>query len=184
MKQYSEITIEEYEKLINLLKIVHLKKEALFLHAGERTDTFGFVVSGVLRLFYTDAEGNEFNKSFCMARDFVASYSALLLNRESRLSIQALEPTTLMIINYNGFLELASNQLCWEVLSKKIAEQLYIKKEQRESELLLDSAEVRYLNFLRTYPNLENVIKQYHIASYLGITPVSLSRIRAKLNKS
>lgn len=178
--KYSEIPLEEYEKLKSISEICHLQKGQFFLQAGQKPDKFGFVVSGILRLFYTDHEANEFNKSFCLEGDFAASYSALLQNKESRLSINALEMTTLIIANYNDYLNLINQHLCWQVLSRKLAEDLFIKKEQKESQFLLDNAEERYLNFLQEYPNLENRIKQYHIASYLGITPVALSRIKAR----
>jgi CRP-like cAMP-binding protein len=71
--------------------------------------------------------------------------------------------------------------LSLQQLNCKIAESLFIKKERREATLLLDDAKTRYLNFLEEYPGLETRLKQYHIASYLGITPVSLSRVRAQL---
>lgn len=178
--KYSEIPIEEFEKFKSITKICHLEKGQFFLQAGEKTDKFGFVISGILRLFYTDFEGNEYNKSFCMEEDFVASYSALLQNKESRLSINALEKATMIVVNYNDYLKLVDQHLCWQILSRKLAEKLFIKKEQKESQFLLDSAEERYYNFLQEYPKLEGRIKQYHIASYLGITPVALSRIRMK----
>lgn len=178
--KYSEIPIEEFEKFKSITKICHLEKGQFFLQAGEKPDKFGFVISGILRLFYTDFEGNEYNKSFCMEEDFVASYSALLQNKESRLSINALEKATMIVVNYNDYLKLVDQHLCWQILSRKLAEKLFIKKEQKESQFLLDSAEERYYNFLQEYPKLEGRIKQYHIASYLGITPVALSRIRMK----
>ena len=68
--------------------------------------------------------------------------------------------------------------LRWERLGRLLTEQLYIKKEQREAEFLLDDAPTRYRNFQKQYPGLEDRLPQYHVASYLGITPVALSRIR------
>lgn len=177
--KYSEIPIEEFEKFKSITEIYHLEKGQFFLQAGEKPDKFGFVVAGVLRLFYTTIEGNEYNKSFCVEGDFVASYSALLQNKESKLSINVLEKATLIIAHYNDYLKLTNQHLCWQILSRKLAEDLFIKKEQKESQFLLDSAEERYYNFLQEYSNLESRIKQYHVASYLGITPVALSRIRA-----
>ena len=70
--------------------------------------------------------------------------------------------------------------MCWQIVARKLAEMVFILKEKREAELLLSDAQERYQQFLADYPNLEKHIAQYHIASYLGITPESLSRIRAK----
>ncbi len=180
---YSEIPPKEFEKLVRVSRVCHLKKGEYFQQAGERPNKFGFVISGILRLYYTNGSGDEFNKNFCVENDFVAAYSALLQNRVSRLSIQAMEETTLLVIGYKDYLQLFNQHLCWQILGRKIAENLFIKKEEKESQFLLDSAETRYLKFLKEYPDLEVRIKQYHIASYLGITPVALSRIRTKLRR-
>ncbi|MDA8214408.1 MAG: Crp/Fnr family transcriptional regulator [Nitrospiraceae bacterium] len=180
---YSEIPPGEYEKLLKISRVCHLKKGEYFQRAGERPNKFGFVISGILRLYYTNGSGDEFNKSFCIETDLVAAYSALLQNRASRLSIQALEKTTLLVIGYKDYLKLLDQHMCWQILGRRIAENLFIKKEEKESQFLLDSVEMRYLKFLKEYPDLEVRIKQYHIASYLGITTVTLSRIRTKLRR-
>jgi CRP-like cAMP-binding protein len=131
-------------------------------------------------LYYLDATGTEWTKSFCVAGNVVAAYSALLRGEPSRLYIQALEPSTLLIADFAAYQTLTLEHPCWQIVNCKLAESLFIKKEQRESELLLDDAPTRYQKFLDEYPGLEARVKQYHIASYLGITPVSLSRIRAQ----
>jgi CRP-like cAMP-binding protein len=98
----------------------------------------------------------------------------------ARFSIQALEESHLLVCNLQPVVELFDQHRCWERLGRKLAEQLYIKKETREAEFLLDDAETRYNNFQRAYPGLEHRLAQYHVASYLGITPVALSRIRRR----
>jgi len=158
-----------------------LKRGDFFVRAGDAPRTIGFIVSGILRLYYVDDEGNEYTKSFCAENDFVAAYSALLLAQPSRLFIEALEDSRLLIADYSVYRLLCEEHPCWQVVNCKIAEGLFIKKEKRESTLLLDDAKTRYLNFLKEYPGLETRLKQHHIASYLGITPVTLSRIRAQL---
>jgi CRP-like cAMP-binding protein len=142
------------------------------------------VVSGLLRLYYIDANGNEFIKSFCVENEIVAAYSALLLHEPSRLFIQALEPSTLLVADFAEYQAVSAQHACWQMVNSRIAETLFIKKEKREAALLLDDAETRYRAFLAEYPQLEQRVKQHHIASYLGITPVSLSRIRARLRRS
>jgi CRP-like cAMP-binding protein len=180
---YSEIPPKEFEKLVKISRICYFKKGEYFQRVGDLPHKFGFVISGILRLYYINDSGDEFNKSLCIENDFVAAYSALLQNRASRLSIQALEETTLLVIGYKDYLKLLNQHMCWQILGRRIAENLFIKKEEKESQFLLDSAETRYLKFLKEYPCLEVRIKQYHIASYLGITPVALSRIRTKLRR-
>ena len=119
--------------------------------------------------------------SFCAENVFVAAYSALLMKQPSRLFIQALEDTKLLVADYSVYRSLSESQAGLQRLNCRIAEFLFIKKERRESALLLDDAKTRYLSFLEEYPGLEARLKQHHIASYLGVTPVTLSRIRAQL---
>jgi CRP-like cAMP-binding protein len=134
-------------KATNLFKIYTLERGDFFVRAGDVPKTIGFVNSGILRLYYVDRDGNEYTKSFCAENSFVAAYSALLLQQPSRLFIQALEETKLLIADYSAYRVLSENHACWQALNCKIAEFLFIKKEKRESALLLDDAKTRYLSF-------------------------------------
>ena len=182
LQSITPVPDDELEKADKIFHPAQLSKGDFFVQAGEIPQTLGFVVSGLLRFYYIDASGNEFNKSFSIENGFVAAYSGLLLGEPSRLFIDAIEDSTLLVANYEAYRMLSAEHLCWQIINRKIAEGLYIKKEKRESELLLDDATTRYLTFRREYPGLEDRLKQYHIASYLGITPVTLSRIRMQLN--
>ncbi|MEN6351246.1 MAG: Crp/Fnr family transcriptional regulator [Syntrophomonas sp.] len=174
---------EEQVKLHKLIKSVSVKKDDYFLKAGEIPNRIGFVVSGLLRLFYIDSSGMEINKYFCLENSLAISYSAFLLREESKLYIQALEDSDLYVIDYKAYNQLIKSHHCWEIAARKLAEMLFIIKEKKEAALLLNSAQERYLTFLKDYPHLEKRINQYHIASYLGITPESLSRIRSNLRQ-
>ncbi len=105
-----------------------------------------------------------------------------LQRTESLLYLQALEDTTLLVIDHATYTELLARHVGWQVTARKLAELLFIIKEKREAELLLLSAPERYARFRRDFPGLEQRVNQYHIASYLGITPESLSRICAGLS--
>lgn len=181
LRSLVELPEDEAIKVRHLFQTHHLNRGEFFVRAGEVPSTIGVVVSGILRLYYVDADGNDFTKSFCAENSFVAAYSALLLGQPSRLFIQALEDTRLLIADYSAYQAVAASHPCWHTLNCKIAEMLFIKKEKRESALLLDDATTRYLSFQAEYPGLESRLKQHHIASYLGITPVTLSRIRGQL---
>ena len=179
LQSFTPVPDEELQKAKDIFHPVRLEKECFFVRAGEIPQTLGFVVSGLLRFYYIDAAGNEFIKSFSIENGFVAAYSGLLLGEPSRLFIDAIEDSLLLVAHYEAYQTLSAGHPCWQIINRKVAEGLYIKKEKRESQLLLDDATTRYLRFLKEYPGLEGRLKQYHIASYLGITPVSLSRIRA-----
>jgi CRP-like cAMP-binding protein len=171
----------EKQRLWARIRSVMVKKDAYFLRAGEIPARIGFNRSGLLRLFYIDRNGIEINKHFCLKNTLAISYSAFFRREESRLYIQALEDSELLIVDYDTYQELLNSHICWQIVARKLAEILFVLKEKREAELLLDSAPERYQQFLQDYPGLEKRIAQYHIASYLGITPESLSRIRSTL---
>lgn len=172
---------EQWHRFKQLFAPRVLDRGRFFIRAGERPEYFGFINAGLVRFFYQTQQGQEFNKSFAYENHFIGAYSAFLTNSNVRFTIQALEECSLLVAKTRRMAELFDSHFCWEKFGRILAEQLYIKKEQREAEFLLDDAETRYRNFLQYYPDLEDRLPQYHIASYLGITPVALSRIRKKL---
>lgn len=171
----------ELDEFLKLFQIRSIEKGAYFVRAGDRSTELAFVNAGLLRFFYQTTDGKEFNKSFVAENQFTAAYSAFLTDMPARFSIQALEECHLLICDLHMVVNLFDRHGCWERLGRILAEQLFIKKEAREAEFLLDDAETRYRNFQKQYPGLEGRVAQYHVASYLGITPVALSRIRKKL---
>ncbi|MBD1848294.1 Crp/Fnr family transcriptional regulator [Cyanobacteria bacterium FACHB-63] len=172
---------EQIGKLSEIFRPASLSAGQFFSQAGERPTQIGFVVSGLMRLYYVNSAGIEFTKAFCLENHFIAAYSALLLNQPARFFIEALEDTSLLVADYQAYQQLCAEHSCWQTVNHRLVQGLFIKKERREAELLLDDATIRYQTFLTEYPDLENRVKQYHIASYLGISPVSLSRIRKSL---
>lgn len=179
----ADVPQAELAKLLALFRPTLLRRGEHLLHAGDIPRSLAFVEAGLLRLYYLDAGGREFTKSFCMEGEVVAAYSALLLGQPSRLFIEALEDVCLLVADYRAYQELAAGHPCWAAVNQRRAEALFIKKEQREAALLLDDAETRYRQLLAEHPGLEARVRQHHIASYLGITPVALSRIRARLRR-
>jgi CRP-like cAMP-binding protein len=171
----------QWEDFASCFSARELARDDYFLHAGDVSEWLCFVNSGLLRFFYLNADGKEFNKSFSRENDFAGAYSAWLTGEPARFSIQALEPCYLLQARFDEIVALFETHACWQKLGRLLAEQLYIRKEQREAEFLLDDAETRYRNFKRQYPGLESRLAQYHVAGYLGITAVALSRIRSRM---
>ncbi|MBN2039350.1 MAG: Crp/Fnr family transcriptional regulator [Spirochaetes bacterium] len=184
MNFYKGIPREELRKLFKHKKIIYLKKGEYFLQAGEIPDRIAFNISGLCRLFYIDESGKEVNKHFCPEYSVVVAYKPFIRREESDIYIQALEDTKLFVIDYKTYDDLLNSHICWQTFARKMAELIFILYQKRESQLLLVDAQERYLQFRHDYPNLVNRISQYHIASFLGITPESLSRIRANLKQS
>lgn len=178
---FNEIPKTELSELIRHAKTININKDDFFLQEGDIPQRIGLVRSGILRLFYIDSTGKDVTKHFCTEHSLAISYSGFIQQQPSRFYIQALEKTKLITIDKITYDYLLERNVCWQITARKLAEMVFIIKERREAELLLYNAHERYLRFLKDYPNLINRIKHYHISSYLGITPESLSRIRAQL---
>ncbi|KYG81879.1 CRP-like cAMP-binding protein [Roseivirga ehrenbergii] len=177
---FSGVPSSETQRFLALTKLVQLKKGDRFIEAGETPKIFGFVTKGLFRFLYTDQEGKEYTKVFMPEHSFVSAYSAMVLNQASYFSIEALEDSEVLTISYASWLRLKESHPCWNELLIKVLEKAFIMKEAREREFLFLDAESRYQIFLERFPNLEHRLKQHMIASYLGIAPESLSRVRKK----
>lgn len=164
--------------------IRHIKKGDFFIKAGEVPRFGGFIWKGLMRVFYIDEKGRDFTRIFLQEFDFASSHSAFLEQTESLVNIEALGDTTLLVISYDTFNMFIERHFCWLKLYVKSLERFFIIKERREGHLLWNDAKKRYIQFLKDFPGLEKRVKQFYIASYLGISPVSLSRIRATFPKT
>jgi CRP-like cAMP-binding protein len=181
----SPFTETAWKDFSSLFKFQKIQRGDYFCREGEFPENAAFVCKGVLRAFYRTEEGVEYNKTFFIENSFPVSLAAVLQRSKSYLNFQTLEDCELLVANYHKIEELYQKHRCIETFVRKILElEWVLKKEQRELRLVLNNAEQRYLFFQQEYPGLENRIPQYHIASHLGVTPIQLSRIRAKLAKS
>lgn len=179
-------TISLNEESITLLKNIFkpklLKKDMFFLQEGEKSNEIGVIVKGIFRSYYIDKIGNDITKYFYEEGGILFSYVAHLCQNESMYYIQALEDSEILVAKISDFEKIVEGNYQLLLFYKKMIDSVLIMKEEHASSFkLLDSME-RYKHFLAVYPDLEKRLKQCHIASYLGITPVSLSRIRKKSN--
>ncbi|MEW9699842.1 Crp/Fnr family transcriptional regulator [Paenibacillus sp. SI8] len=174
---------EQKQRFFSLFTAFAIEKNVHLLRAGDRVEHLYFCLSGSFRMYYSTFEGRERVKTLGAAGDFVTSYSALLTGCPSSISIQALQSSKLLKARFSDFKALTAVDPVWERVARLVSEGLYIKKERREMQLLTLSAEERYLIFLNEFGPWEDQFPQHHIASYLGMTPVALSRIRSKLKK-
>ena len=154
-------------------------KQAL-THAGEVADRVGFVVRGLIRKLHVSERGKRVVRGFGGPGSVVGAYASLLTREPSHLRVEALEPSELFVLPWAELETLYARHVCWQVVGRRLAEQNLVEREQRAHELLTDSATERYRRFCETHRELLPRLRDYDIASYLGITPVSLSRLRAR----
>lgn len=172
---------EKLEEFVSKGKIKTLAVSETFLCAGDIPGKIAFVEEGLFRYVYIDGKGDEFTKGLILEGSFLSSYSAMIQNRPSYFTIEALEPSRILELKWTDFLMLMDKDVFWIKLLLKFIEKGYIIKEKRERDLLLLDAETRYKDFLNEFPGVSQRISQGIIASYLGIKPETLSRIRHRI---
>ena len=158
-----------------------IQKGEFLLKEGSICNTLFYIKNGVTRHFILDSKGIEFTKNFTQEGNLVlGSISSFLTNEKAITQLQALTDLEFYELNYTDFTELIKNPdfvNFWDTLLCNYI----IKKEKKEIAMILGDASSRYLDFLHDFPNLINRIPHYYIASYLGISSETLSRIRRKL---
>ncbi|MBW4646419.1 MAG: Crp/Fnr family transcriptional regulator [Goleter apudmare HA4340-LM2] len=168
----------QWHLLASKFQVKTAQKQEYILLPGAKVHELYFVCSGLLRFYYITDDGTESNKAFITENTFAGSFAAYNLNLPILYGVQALEPTVLLVASFSDFVALFEQHPIFDRLGRKLAEWLLNRKELRTRSLLQQQARERYLDFVKQYPNLVKRVPQYHIASYLGITEVSLSRIK------
>ena len=180
LNSLSPVTTEAWNDFAGLLEPLELERNAFLIREGARVHFCYLLTEGIVRVFY-DKDGNEYNKTFFIPGMFPTPLTALLTDMPCALSFQALVPSHLIRFSYKAFRNLFDAHRCLETLMLRIMEREWINKERHDIHMVTQDATANYLIFRKEYPELEREIPQYHIASYLGITPIQLSRIRARL---
>lgn len=173
---------EEWIKLEEFIQLRTYKKSQHMVRPGEKFTHFAIVLKGIFRLYYVGDEGREYIKAFRAEGEMTAPYAEILQQIPSRTFVEAIEDSEVLMVDFNDFKKLSVGHHCWDQVRMTMGEDLYIQKEQKEFDLLQLSAPERYKSFLNTHQKIKDRIPQYHIAAYLGITAVALSRIIKKLD--
>lgn len=181
IEQFTPLTEDEWQMMQSLLSERTIRKHECMIREGMMGRELGYILEGEMRHYYTHAEEQR-TTYFYFENAFVGPYMSCVTGQPSRLTIEALSDTRLLVFPYEGFKELFQRSHTWERFGRKLAEYLAIGLEDRMVGLLTLSPEERYKDLLGSNKRkiLER-IPQQHIANYLGITPVSLSRIRKRL---
>jgi len=181
---YSKITKESWQQIQSIIHFQSVEKGATLLREGQTAKYIHYICKGVFRTFFTDNQGNIYNKNIFLEGDFPASKVSLLKNTPSYFSIEALEDSVVININFREYRRLIEeNSDLKNFYIAYIEKNWIIEKEQNEISMVMENATARYLKLLNKRPNIEKRVPQHHIASHLGITPTQLSRIRRDLKK-
>jgi CRP-like cAMP-binding protein len=183
MAAYVEFNEAEWIVCMQHLSVLKLKKKQHFVEAGEVCETLGFILSGSVR-FYHLIDGNDITGYFCFENEYVSSYRSFLTGQASENYIQAIEPTIILTVSKRNWQLMLNNPMLaykMERFGRLLAEHYLICYEERVNSFITQTPEERYLKLLETGRDVLQRMPQHYIANFLGITPVSLSRIRKRI---
>ena len=161
-------------------KIIELKKNNFLLAPNKVEKYLYYVISGIVGSF-VEHNGDESCTGFYTSQNYFSEYASFITQNKSETYSRVLKNCRLACIHYNVLQEDYKNSIEHQILGRKISEQLYIRLQKRNINLLTLSAKERYLKFIKERPEEVKEVAQKYIASYLGMTPVSLSRLRKDL---
>jgi CRP-like cAMP-binding protein len=180
---FAKITDTDWEMLLPFLELKHLRRHELFIKEGKRANEIGMVTEGMFRQYYTK-DGEEKTTYFFFEQHFISSYISCITGKPSLITIEALSDASFVSFPFTAMQKLFSSSMAWQQFGRLVAEYITIGLEERMVSLLLQSPEERYLDLLNSNKSkITERIPQHYIANYLGITPVSMSRIRSRILK-
>ena len=182
LEHLAEDSLPEWEVLTPSISPRAYRRGEPIFHQSSPDQNLRFLERGVVRLAYEHQDGRRLSKSIIMEGDLVASATALA-GGLTTFSATALTEVELMAIPYPAIERLMARHIAWERVARKLFAELARLKEQREFELLTLTAEERWLGLLASRPDLAARVSQAELAALIGITPVALSRIKARTRR-
>lgn len=180
LAKYVALSEPEFNVLTSKLSFRSLRRKEFFCQEGQVCKSVAFIAKGCLRYFYT-ADGEEQTGQFFFENGWYTDYESFLTEQPSHQNIQALEPTDLLLLPRTALYELYDKMPQFERFGRLMAENAYLGSRKNNAAYLTLSPEGRYLRLIEERPKVIERVSLKYIASYLGIKPESLSRIRKRL---
>ena len=183
LKQFSPLSEQEFEDIFIYFKELKLKKNEYFIKEGQICKNVGFIVKGILRVYYINDKGDDITSCFCPVNSLTTSYKSLITKTFSTLNIQALNSVELLIISHDDFNKILISSPAWQHVMRIILQNEYFNMEKYVSVLSNETAIEKYKRLLEEQPQIIQIAPIQHIASYLGVTRRTLTRIRGDVAK-
>jgi CRP-like cAMP-binding protein len=183
IQQITTIEPEGIEALLDIVSPLKVKKGEIIWHSGEPCRHILFLNSGALRYYYFK-DGKEINGQFFFENEFFTDYYSFISREPMNFTTEAIEDSSLLLMSRSGIFDLYDQFKSFERLGRLIAEQNFISLHNIRVKLHTETPEELYLDILRNRPMVADRVPLYMIASYIGITPEHLSRIRKKVTFS
>jgi CRP-like cAMP-binding protein len=179
--QFGTLNQHQIDFVIGKATELELPKDAYFAEAGKIPRQVGFIMEGVFRFCYYNNKGEEITNGFVDENNFVADYQKFDAGIASSEYIQSITPSRLLAFSKTSWDEISNTVIGWDQIVTKIYHKCLLQTIERRSPLVSEDATTRYLSFIQLFPGIVNRVPLSYIASYLGITQQSLSRIRKNI---
>lgn len=183
LKKSIILTNDEAEIVGECFTIVELKKKEILLFAGEHSSHMRFISEGCLRSYYMDGEAKEHVIQFGIEDWWINDLYSYLSNTPSKQFVQAIDESIVLQIHKDKLNELYNNVPAVERFFRLKFEKAYVSLQERTINTMSKTAEERYIDFRSKYRDIEQRVPQYMVASYLGITPEFLSKLRKNISQ-
>lgn len=177
------LEIEEKTLVTELFKPRLYRKRQYLLQEGDVCNQFNFVVRGCLRMYKIDNKGNTHIVQFAAENWWLVDIGSFHQRNASELNIDALEDTMVLQISYDNLISLYLQSPKFDRIFRVLIENSFVSLQKRLLQNISSTAQDRYITFLQTYSHLNNRLPQTQIASFIGVTPEFLSRLRSKQTK-
>lgn len=172
---------ETMRELTPLIRMRRVPRGEAFVRSGDRTEELGFVEEGLFKLHGKDSHGKPFVVEFTTPGEIVSDYSAMVLNIPARLTIEALEDSLVSVLAFADYQALIKAHAGLHEVARNLLEALVVKLSDREYQFLTMGAKERYLEFAARRQDILGRVTRNDVAAYLGISPESLSRLKAQI---
>jgi CRP-like cAMP-binding protein len=179
--QFGNLNQQQIDLISKKATELELRKDEYYLEAGKIARQFGFILDGIARVCYYNNKGEEITKYFIEENNILVNLESFDNEIPSSAYVQAITDCRLIVFSKQDWEELSNTIIGWDYIVHKIISKALLQKIGRISPLVADDATTRYLKFLEIYPTVANRIPLSYIASYLGVTQSSLSRIRKNI---
>ncbi|WP_405207200.1 Crp/Fnr family transcriptional regulator [Aquimarina sp. LLG6339-5] len=177
------MTSQQIDLINSLVEVVNLKKGSYFSEAGKIVKHFAIVNEGILRVCYYDKQGNEVTRYFIEENNLAVDLNSFNYQIPSSEYVEAVVSTKLYVFSKPSLKKLSDTILVWDNIQSKIINSALLEKVNRISPMLAEDSKTRYLEFHKRYPTLVNRIPLNYLASYIGVTKHTLSRIRKEISR-
>lgn len=179
--RFGHLNFQQVELVKSKVREIVVEKGNYFSEAGKTAKQVGFITKGVMRVCFYDNKGAEFTRCFMAENRFAVDYNSFINDLPCAEYVEALTDCHMLIIEKPDFVELGNTIPDWNQIITKIMAASMMRKVSETHQMLNDDASARYLTFLEKNPGLANRIPLSVLASYIGITQSSLSRIRKNI---